>query len=213
MTTQKLTQEFDRQSKNLIEKNYLELANISASQFNDYLKPLHSLLANYDLFDIDFNEGKLPFVIVVSSVMIPAEKAMERVIKNGKQGLTKLTPHTSNDFSPLSSITIPQSPIYLIVNIDRGKDTINITPEKALTTILEQKRTPLTIDEGIAIITHFSEFLLKNNCFSLCGSRHPGDQRVPALWINGQKHPNLGWCWDRNPHTWLGSASCQERLS
>ncbi len=22
----------------------------------------------------------------------------------------------------------------------------------------------------------------------------------------------LGWCWDDNPHTWLGSASCGRRL-
>jgi hypothetical protein len=40
-----------------------------------------------------------------------------------------------------------------------------------------------------------------------------GNQTVPAIWINSEKHPNLGWCWDRNPHTWLGSASCIGRVA
>ncbi len=73
-------------------------------------------------------------------------------------------------------------------------------------------RSPLTIDEGVAIVTQFPEFLMKNNCFSLLASRHTGNQRVPAIWINANKNPNLGWCWDGNPHTWLGSASCSNRL-
>ena len=37
------------------------------------------------------------------------------------------------------------------------------------------------------------------------------DQRVPAFWIS-EGRPKLGWCWDRNPHTWLGTASCATRL-
>jgi hypothetical protein len=38
------------------------------------------------------------------------------------------------------------------------------------------------------------------------------DQCVPTLWIS-EKRPKLGWCWDRNPHTWLGSASCCARVT
>ena len=40
----------------------------------------------------------------------------------------------------------------------------------------------------------------------MAGSRR-GDQRVPAFWVS-EGRPKLGWCWDRNPHTWLGTASC-----
>jgi len=78
--------------------------------------------------------------------------------------------------------------------------------------IKESHRSPLTIEEGVAIVTHYPEYLMKNNCFSLLASRHPGDKRVPAIWINAQKQANLGWCWDGNPHTWLGSASCRHRI-
>ncbi|GAA3754239.1 hypothetical protein GCM10022402_36140 [Salinactinospora qingdaonensis] len=78
-----------------------------------------------------------------------------------------------------------------------------------MVTITEQDRTPLTIGEGIAFITHYPDSLRKNNCFSLVGSRC-GDRRVPALWIS-KGAPKLGWCWAGNPHTWLGSASCAGR--
>ncbi|WP_433519725.1 DUF5701 family protein [Nonomuraea sp. CA-143628] len=30
------------------------------------------------------------------------------------------------------------------------------------------------------------------------------------LWIS-QNAPELGWCWERNPHTWLGMASAGNR--
>jgi len=81
-----------------------------------------------------------------------------------------------------------------------------------MTMIKSKHRFPLTIDEGIALITQFPEFLIKNNCFSLLASRTGKDQRVPAIWINANKQANLGWCWDRNPHIWLGSASCEKRV-
>jgi hypothetical protein len=35
---------------------------------------------------------------------------------------------------------------------------------------------------------------------------------VPALWI-ADRAPKLGWCWDGNPHTWLGTASAAHRLA
>jgi hypothetical protein len=53
--------------------------------------------------------------------------------------------------------------------------------------------------------------LEKNSCFTLAGSRRH-DRRVPAMWIS-ERAPKLGWCWDGNPHTWLGVASAAGRLS
>ena len=77
--------------------------------------------------------------------------------------------------------------------------------EDATRTIRERGRTPLTIDEGIALVTQVPQALEKNKCFMLAGSRRH-DRRVPALWIS-ERAPKLGWCWDGNPHTWLGTAS------
>lgn len=163
--------------------------------------------------DVDLDQGKLPFVIVVTSKLISAEKMMILVEREGKKGVTILRPLTSQHFTTLDSVRIPDSPIYLLVDIDRGKESLNVRPNEAITRITDQKRSPLTIDEGIAIVTQYPEFLIKNNCFSLLASRTGKDQRVPAIWINGKKEPNLGWCWDGNPHTWLGSASCKQRIN
>ena len=50
------------------------------------------------------------------------------------------------------------------------------------------------------------------NAIQMPGSRRPGDQRVPSIWFS-RGAPRLGWCWDRNVHTWLGSASVGRRVS
>jgi hypothetical protein len=134
------------------------------------------------------------------------------VEREGKSGLTKMYPREPGDFKPIDSVRIPNDMAYLLVDIDRGRETVNVIPNQALRMIEKKKRSPLTIDEGVAIVTHYPDFLVKNNCFSLLASRHSGDKRVPAIWINSAKRSNLGWCWAGNPHSWLGSASCGSRV-
>lgn len=207
-----LNQEFEKQVATLVSKGYPKLAQLSDDSFKQSLSILEKMLPKDLDVEIDLEKGTLPFVVVVKNSLVQAEQAMALIEKNGKQGITKLFPHTSTSFNTISEVEIPSSDIYLLINIDRGKENINLPPNEAMTVIKQSNRSPLTIDEGIAIVTHYPEFLIKNNCFSLLASRHEGDQRVPAIWINGQKQPNLGWCWDGNPHTWLGSASCKERV-
>lgn len=207
-----MQEEFDQQVQNLLSKEYPNIAGLSKEAFLAYISPLKEKLESIPLKPINTDVGSLPFVIVVTSALVPAEKAMAKVIREEKEGITKLDPLTPPDFTTIGSITLPNLWAYLLIDIDRGKETLNVRPQDALQIIQNENRSPLTIDEGIAIITHYPEFLQKNNCFSLLGSRHTGDQRVPAIWINGKKHPNLGWCWDGNPHTWLGSASARERV-
>lgn len=197
--------EFDNQIKNLKEKGY-------PRGFIDQAIDLKELASKLPESEIDLDAGHLPFVIVVKRGSGPSEKLMDKVSRDGKQGFSKLFPHTSVDFSPIDSLSIPDKDVYLLVDIDRGNDSINIRPSDALNGIVSQGRSPLTIDEGIAIVTHHPEYLIKNKCFSLLGSRVKGNKRVPAIWINAEKRPNLGWCWNGNPHTWLGSASAQKRL-
>jgi hypothetical protein len=206
-----MTQEFDRQVNNLLQKKYPEAAGMSESEFLKLIEPLKEIIKNIDSAEIDLESGKLPFVIVVKSEVINAEAQMSRVEFFGKTGFTKLYPHVPGEFKVIESVRIPSTKIYLMVNIDRGKKYLNVRPQDALVSIQNEGRSPITIDEGIAIITHFPEFLKKNNCYSLLASRMKENKRVPAIWINAKKQPNLGWCWDGNPHTWLGSASCLNR--
>lgn len=212
LSTIELHQEFDRQAQRLMDLEYSHAAGMSVQQFGtllDDLRPSTNLLS---VDAIDINNGYIPFVIVVSNTLVTTQNAMERVRREDKKGIVDLHPLTPIDFEHISEASIPQSAVYLLIDIDRGKDTLNVPPSLALTTIHDHKRTPLTIDEGVAIITQYPEFLSKNNCFSLLASRTGRDKRVPAIWINANKEPNLGWCWEGNPHTWLGSASASYRI-
>lgn len=207
-----LLTEFNRQLQNLLNKNYPKLANLSEEDFIQKINPLKDQLKNLNLPEVDLEKGTLPFVTVVKSNFIPAEQMMEVTKKDGVNGVTILRPHTSTNFKTIEEIQLPKTDVYLLLDIDRGKENINLPPQEAMELIVKANRSPLTIDEGIAIVTQFPEFLMKNNCFSLLASRTGTDQRVPAIWINGKKQPNLGWCWDGNPHTWLGSGSCGRRV-
>ncbi|HET6312917.1 MAG TPA: DUF5701 family protein [Chloroflexia bacterium] len=207
-----LHQEFDRQFNNLLRKGYAEVANKSREEFSRYIRPLKDKLQDLTVPEIDLERGHLPLVIVIKSDLVSTERAMSLAEKEGKEGTTKLYPHAPGDFQTIGNVTVPDGMAYLLVDVDRGKENINLPPNEAIVLIEKAERSPLTIDEGVAILTQFPEFLVKNNCYSLLASRYKGDQRVPAIWINANKNPNLGWCWDGNPHTWLGSASCKIRI-
>ena len=85
----------------------------------------------------------------------------------------------------------------------------NARPQDALREYPRGRRSPLTLDEGIALVLQQPEVVAPNWGFSMAGSRRR-DQRVPAFWIS-EGAAEAGWCWDRNPHTWLGTASCARR--
>lgn len=118
-------------------------------------------------------------------------------------------PVSPNEFTPIAEVELPDAPAYRLVDVDTGVEFLDVTPSDALPQILERGRSPLTIDEGIAVLLH-SPDVLEKTAFSLLGSRR-GDRRVPALWLSSGR-PRLGWCWAGAPHPWLGSASCAERV-
>ena len=125
-------------------------------------------------------------------------------------GLVGMDPTVPADYTPIAQIDVPDAPSYVLRGVDLGAEFFDVTPEHAFPAILGRGRTPLTIDEGVAVLTQFPEVLVKENAFSLLGSRR-GDRRVPALWLSGGR-PRLGWCWAGAPHPWLGSASCAGRV-
>lgn len=212
LTKFELEKEFDYQVNTLLQKKFHDAANLSEDEFLSLIEPLKEKVLRLELPAIDLDKGYLPFIIVISPSLLSIEKQMSLVEREGKPGITKLFPRTSEDFKNIESVPIIPQKVHVLVDIDRGKEFLNIIPEDALKTIQSRDRSPLTIEEGVGIVIHHPEFLMKNNCFSLLASRYEGDQRVPAIWINTNKNPNLGWCWDRNPHTWLGSASCKSKF-
>jgi hypothetical protein len=208
-----LREAFDRQVENLIRKGYPQAAGLSAEEFLQHIEPLKERVRELNTAVMNAKPGRIPFVIVVKSDLVAAEATMPMVEVNGAKGSVGMHPVEPQSFRPIEGLPIPGGMAYLLVDIDTGRESLNVRPHDARNELRQANRSPLTIDEGVALVTHFPEVLVDKqsyNCFWMLGSRR-GDQRVPALWISF-KRPRLGWCWDNNPHTWLGSASCGGRL-
>lgn len=148
----------------------------------------------------------LAFVLVAP--LDPAA-AMAAVVAKGKPGRVDMNPLQPADFAPIDGAE-PPGPAYLLLDVDLGARFRGVTPEDALRGIRAEGRTPLTIDEGVATLLAVPDALHARTAYSLLASRRR-DQRVPALWMS-YGAPRLGWCWDRNPHSWLGSASAAARV-
>jgi Family of unknown function (DUF5701) len=209
MTTDEIVAEFDRQVENLIEKGYPGLAGLRAAAFRRRLAPLRELASRLESQDRPPGSDRVPFVIVVGRELAPAERAIELVERRGRTAFSVLDPDELQRFVPIDGAASRGS-THLLIDIDTGADTRNVTPDEALTRIVARGRSPLTVEEGIALVTHYPEAVARTAGFSLPGSRC-GDRRVTALWIS-EGRPKLGWCWAGNPHTWLGSASCADRV-
>jgi hypothetical protein len=203
--------EFDRQVRNLVARGYPALAGLSEPDFVDMVEPLRAAAPDRG----PAAEGTAPFVLVITRTLVPVERTMPLTTLAGKTkpGLIDrlYEPGALERFVPTEDVKLPDERAYLLLDVDRGEEFCGVVPEDAMTTIAERARTLLTIEEGIAFVTHHPAALAKNKCFSLGGSRS-GDRRVPAIWIS-QNAPKLGWCWAGNPHTWLGMASAGGRAA
>lgn len=188
--------EFDRQLAQLTSLGYPAL---------DQAERLRARTADLAPSEVD-PDDHVPFVLVVPGMSY--EQTAPLMIHKGRNGFHVMDDGDVDVYQPI--LEVPEQH-YLLTDIDTGSEFCNVTPEAALETIAARSRTPLTIDEGIALVISRPDMLRKGKCFSLAASRGKG-QRVPAIWISDRR-PKLGWCWDRNPHTWLGTASCSGRVT
>ncbi len=130
--------------------------------------------------------------------------------RGGRRGVSVIGREEMATYAPVPGVEVPTGP-YLLTGIDVGSDFRDVRPQDALGTIRDRGRTGLTIAEGVALAVVRPDLLRPNRCWSLLASR-AGNQRVPAVWIS-QRRAKLGWCWDGNPHTWLGAASAGARVT
>lgn len=230
--------EFDRQVRVLTDLGYPELSGLGPDRFGALVAPLRAraVAAQESRYEPGAGaepgaepepepgagpepepgpgaDGRVPFLLVVTRNVAPIEETMPRTALHGGRlpGFVDRTfePGALERFVATEETPLPAPDAYLLFDVERGEAFCGVVPHDAMKAIAERGRTLLTIEEGIALITHFPQVLVKNKCFSLGGSRC-GDRRVPAIWIS-QKAPKLGWCWEGNPHTWLGMASAGTR--
>jgi hypothetical protein len=203
--------ELDRQLATVVEAGYANLPGLSEQALTRLVRPLREVVAEHAGAPPAPTRDRLPLVLVIPRRLAPAELSMPLTRHGRKPGFVSGDTADIGRFQPIDGVDVPDADVYLLVDVERGDDYRNATPDAALAAITARGRTPLTYDEGIAVVTQSPQSLEKNHCFSLVASRC-GDRRVPALWISGGA-PKLGWCWAGNPHTWLGSASCAARVA
>lgn len=195
---------FEEQVETLVELGYPKMLGCTAADFRDRLGPLSDYAMSVST-ENDVPNGKIGFVLVIHTARLPVEQTLPLIKRQGKPAIERLFPRAPGFFKPLDCLHPALGDAYLLWDVDRGNDTLNMVPLQAAQYLGQSNRTPITLQEGVALLTQFPELLQPNHCFMMLGSRGP-DKRVPALWLS-DKQPKLGWCWEGNPHTWLGFAS------
>lgn len=178
------------------------------------LAPLRDVAVEHVEGAAEPGPGRAPFLLVLTRALVPVEEmvALTTLERGAKPGVVDrhYEPGAIGKFVPIEGAEPPDERAYLLLDAERGEEFCGAVPDEALATLAGRARTPLTMEEGLAFVTHRPDALAKNKCFSLGASRS-GDRRVPAVWIS-ERAPKLGWCWAGNPHTWLGMASASGRV-
>ena len=164
-------------------------------------------------------------VLAVHPGFVPVARLTPVLRREGKEGFVVVDMTDLAEFMPTDDVVVPDAPLYLLEDIDRGDDMLGWTPTDAHAELGRRGRTPLTVSEGVSWLLQEPGRLEPGACFMCVGSRKrkPGgalDSRTPALWISGgtgrdgrerKGAPKVGWCWAGNHHTWLGFASVAGR--
>ena len=200
--------ELDRQVGSLVALGYAGLAGVSADELVGLCEPLREAARSATASGAD--DVALPFLLVVKAELVPTVSAVERWSVRGKQGWTDMADELA-DYRPIGQVDLPADPVYLLLDVRTGRDSLGVPPSQAFDMIAQQGRTPLTIDEGVALMTQAPDVLDRFHAFQALASRAPNKQ-VPSFWFS-KGAPRLGWCWWGNPHSWMGSASAAARMS
>lgn len=205
--------ELDRQVRVYLESGVAALLGLDAEGLEELVAPLRAVVerdgASWAYASARADDD-VPFVLVLR--LPDVNDAVPAMRRGSKLGVSVIDREELATYLPVEGVEVPDAAAYLLTGIDVGTEFLNMPPESALAVVRERGRTPLTIAEGVALATVRPDRLRPNKCFSLMGSRTGTNQRVPAVWIS-ERRPKLGWCWDRNPHTWLGAASAAARVT
>ena len=200
----------------------------NAIQLNRLIELGITNLTDISPADLAAHADRLPnspgSILAIHPTFIPARQLANLLCLNGKSGFVVSDMTDLEEFVPIPNLKIPDSPFYLVHDIERGDDMRNWSPSEALPEIAKRDRTPLTISEGICWLLQKPDLLEPNHCFMTIGSRKAKgkqlDARTPAIWISGgtgrdgsanKGAPKVGWCWTENRHTWLGFAYASTR--
>ena len=223
---------FDTQLNTIRERKFHLPTGLSENDFvNRHILPLKQLLAK-NIKDTDVEESHIPVLIVVPHSIVPLSYQLERTREriNDIQLEHIIKPEW---FENAKGVSTPDKP-YLLLDVENGYGMKNTTPKKCVATFNDAGRFALTVDEGIALITHFPD-VLESHWVDLPGSvlihKFVGEEVmkrgmlsslppafakatfVPTLNYKYYNYLRLYYIYEVTETPYSGSASCGQRLS
>ena len=223
---------FSQQINTIIERKFHIPTGLSESDFiNRHIMPLNQLLVNNDK-DTKIEESYIPILVVVPNTIVPLSYQLERIREsiNDIQLEHLIKPEW---FENAKGVSTPDKP-YLLLAVETGYAMKNTTPKKCVQSFSDEGRFALTVDEGIALISHFPE-VLESHWVDLPGSvlihKFVGEDVmkrgmlsslppafakatfVPTLNYIYYNYLRLYYIYEVTETPYSGSASCASRLS
>lgn len=208
-TVQLVDRELERQVRRIVETGQLAGGTWTADELRARADRLRTEIVRATRGLPEPTRESVPFVLVLPRTVLLPSAAVTTLHVNGHRASLAKGMDDLDRFASVDGLDVPEG-LYAAVDVRRGDEYRGRTPEDGLAGIAAAQRSPLTLDEGLALVTARPEALEKNHCFQTPGSR-AGDRRVPGIWLSGRA-PRVGFCWVGNHHTWLGVASCGRRV-
>src|SRR3954449_11916028 len=152
--------ELARQKATLLTLNYPALAGLSEAYFGALVDAVCEVAAVHSAEpSADEPPAKVPWLLVVSPSLIQAEQLVPllRLPGSDRPGVVDRN-HGEDPLSgylPTAGLDVPDAPVYLVREVERGEEFCGVRPRDAVPEILGRGRTPLTIHEGLAFATQF----------------------------------------------------------
>ena len=108
----------------------------------------------------------------------------------GKAGWTDMHDELVG-YRPIEGVDVPEAAVYLLADVSTGPETLGVRPNDAIPMIREAHRTPLTIDEGVALVTQFPDVFARRNAFQAVGSRTDNEADPELLGQQGRAAARL----------------------
>ncbi|HVR77977.1 MAG TPA: DUF5701 family protein [Acidimicrobiia bacterium] len=190
---------FDRQASRFVALGYPEVLGMTAPAFLRLVDRLRS--------KADGQEGNdIPFVVVIPSSMVSISDQLS-LVEHDEGGVTQFL--KDEDLIVRSGIAIPDEP-YLAKGIDVGDQLRGVSPDAAVEHLIGEGRSPLTITEGAALLTHYPHILDFVN-IHLAATVHQSGDAIDLYSYAGavklKRDPA-----DRGDPRW-GTPSCAERTN
>jgi hypothetical protein len=223
---------FSIQTNTITERKFHAPSGLNESDFiNRLIMPLKGLLVNIDTAT-QIDKNRIPILVVVPHAIVPLSYQLERIREsiNDPQLAHIIQPEW---FENAQGVSTPNKP-YLLLDVETGYAMKNTPPKKCVQSFGDAGRFALTIDEGIALISHFPE-VLESHWIDLPGSvlihKFVGEDVmkrgmlsslppafakatfVPTLNFLYYNYLRLYYIYEVTETPYSGSASCGNRLS